>query len=82
METRRRKRRHVVDSSSEDEFIELDGSESDDVMCSQPFDDEVPGDRENSDNEILSDVSFFLFFPFFSFSCLFTLMFLVIFCFS
>jgi len=57
METRSRKRRAVVDCSSEDDFIELDGSESDDIMCSQAFDVEVPGVQENSDDKILSDDS-------------------------
>ncbi|CAD6225644.1 unnamed protein product [Miscanthus lutarioriparius] len=55
METRTRKRHHVVDFSSEDDFLDLDDNDSDDVMCSLPVNEEVLGDKSSYDDDILSE---------------------------
>lgn len=62
METRARKKRRVTNVSSQDDFVDLENSQSDDVMCSQFVDDDVYHDKSSSDVELLSEVCFFSFF--------------------
>lgn len=74
MDRRPRKRRRRADVSIDDDFIELESSQSEDVMCSQFVDDDPHADKSSSDVEILSDVSFsffcyFLLESFLFFSC-------------
>ena len=64
MDTRGRKKRRVAGLCSEDDFIDLEDSQSDDVMCSQYVNDDSFGDKSSSDVEMLSEVSFFYLFSF------------------
>ena len=65
MDTRGRKKRRVAGFSSEADFVDLEDSQSDDVMCSQYVNDDSFGDKSSSDVEMLSEVSFFLFVQFY-----------------
>jgi hypothetical protein len=67
MDIRTRKRRRVVDLSSEDDLDDPVDSESEDVMCGQFYDDDAFVDKSSSDVEMFSEVSFFImiFFSFF-----------------
>ena len=58
----RSKKRRVAGLCSEDDFIDLEDSQSDDVMCSQYVNDDSFGDKSSSDVEMLSEVSFFYLF--------------------
>ena len=62
MDTRGRKKRRVAGLCSEDDFVDLEDSQSDDVMCSQYVNDDSFGDKSSSDVEMLSEVSFFYLF--------------------
>ena len=62
MDTRGRKKRRVAGLYSEDDFVDLEDSQSDDVMCSQYVNDDSFGDKSSSDVEMLSEVSFFYLF--------------------
>jgi len=62
MDTRGQKKRRVAGLCSEDDFIDLEDSQSDDVMCSQYVNDDSFGDKSSSDVEMLSEVSFFYLF--------------------
>ena len=59
MDTSGRKKRRVAGLCSEDDFVDLEDSQSDDVMCSQFVNDDSFGDKSSSDVEMLSEVSFF-----------------------
>ena len=59
MDTRTRKRRRVVDLSSQDDLDDQVDSESEDVMCGQFYDDDAFVDKSGSDVEMVSEVSFF-----------------------
>ena len=59
MDTSGRKKRRVAGFSSEADFVDLEDSQSDDVMCSQYVNDDSFGDKSSSDVEMLSEVSFF-----------------------
>ena len=56
------KKRRVVGLCFEDDFVDLEDSQSDDVMCSQYVNDDSFGDKSSSDVEMLSEVSFFYLF--------------------
>lgn len=58
MDTRTRKRRWVVDLSSQDDLDDPVDSESEDLMCGQFYDDAFV-DKSSSDVEMFSEVSFF-----------------------
>ena len=62
MDTRGRKKRRVAGLYFEDDFVDLEDSQSDDVMCSQYVNDDSFGDKSSSDVEMLSEVSFFYLF--------------------
>lgn len=61
MDPRLRKRRQVLDVSSDDEIDDLEDSENEDVMCSQFVKDDVFHDKSCSNDDMLSEVSLFLF---------------------
>ncbi|OQU92436.1 hypothetical protein SORBI_3001G343766 [Sorghum bicolor] len=54
METRGRKKRRVEDVCSQDEFVDLEGSQSDDVVCSQYANDDSFLNKSSSDVELFS----------------------------
>ena len=56
----RSKKRRVAGFSSKADFVDLEDSQSDDVMCSQYVNDDSFGDKSSSDVEMLSEVSFFI----------------------
>lgn len=58
MDTRGRKKRRVEDVCSQDDFVDLEGSESDDVVCSQYVNDDSFGNKSSSDVEMFSVVSY------------------------
>jgi len=58
METRGRKKRRVEDVCSQDEFVDLEGSQSDDVVCSQYANDDSFLNKSSSDVELFSVVSY------------------------
>lgn len=61
MDLRLRKRRRVLDVTFDDEIDDLEDSESEDVMCSQFVNDNVFHDKSCLDDDMLSEVSLFLF---------------------
>lgn len=60
MDTRTRKRRWVVDLSSQDDLDDQVDSQSEDLMCGQFYDDDAFVDKSSSDVEMFSEVSFFI----------------------
>jgi hypothetical protein len=64
MATRARRKRRVGGLPSNDDFVDLEVSESDEVMCSQYVDNDFYDDKSSSDDEMLSDVSSFFVYHF------------------
>ena len=60
MDTRTRKRRRVVDLSSQDDLDDQVDSQSEDLMCGQFYDDDAFVDKSSSDVEMFSEASFLL----------------------
>jgi len=61
MDLRLRKRRRVLDVTFDDKIDDLEDSESEDVMFSQFVNDNVFHDKSYLDDDMLSEVSLFLF---------------------
>ena len=60
MDTRSRKKRRVVDFSSQDDLDDHADSQSEDLMCGQFYDDDAFIDKSSSDVDMFSEVSFFI----------------------
>jgi hypothetical protein len=70
MDTRGIKRRRNVDLSSEDEFDDIEDTDSEDVMCSQYVYNDVFHDKSSDDDDdMLSQVCFILFCLFMLYLC-------------
>jgi hypothetical protein len=61
MDLRLRKRRRVLDVTFDDKIDDLEDSESEDVMFSEFVNDNVFHDKSYLDDDMLSEVSLFLF---------------------